>query len=136
MMFSANSFPIVASHRLAGSKSARHRGLSPLMYKAKAHSRMAETSLVVREGNRNSSPTFLFSVWAHPRIPCVSKNMDASCRRKSNNGKRTMKQTRPICSSGAQGRNVVHSWTPAVENIRDSFYRHFLIMRYISNVLS
>ena len=36
---------------------------------------MAETSLVVRDGNgnRNSSPTFLFSVWGHLRIPCVSK---------------------------------------------------------------
>ena len=25
----------------------------------------------------------LFSIWDHPRIPCVSKNMDASCRRKA-----------------------------------------------------
>ena len=59
---------------------------------------MAETLLVVRDdnGNCNSSPTFLFSVWGHPRIPCVSKNMDTSCRRKSNNGKRTRKRTRPI----------------------------------------
>ena len=55
---------------------------------------MAKTSLVVRDGNGNgnSSPTFLFSIWGHPRIPHVSKNMDASCRRKSNNGiKRTRK---------------------------------------------
>ena len=60
---------------------------------------MAETSLVVRDGNgnRNSSPMFLFSVWDHPRIPRVSKNMDTSCRRKSNKGKRTRKRTRPIC---------------------------------------
>ena len=40
---------------------------------------MAEASLVVRDGNdnrnRNSSPTFFFSIWGHPRIPCVSKNM-------------------------------------------------------------
>ena len=59
---------------------------------------MAETSLVVRDGNgnRNSSPTFLFSVCGHPRIPRVSKNMDASCRRKSNDCKRTRKRTRPI----------------------------------------
>ena len=59
---------------------------------------MAETSLVVRDGNGNCncSPTFLFSIWGHPRIPRVSKNMDASCRRKSNNGKRTRKRTRPI----------------------------------------
>ena len=59
---------------------------------------MAETLLVVRDGNgnRNSSPTFLFSICGHLRIPRVSKNMDASCRRKSNNGKRTRKQTRPI----------------------------------------
>ena len=27
--------------------------------------------------------TFLFSVWGHPRITHVSKNMDASCRRKA-----------------------------------------------------
>ena len=56
---------------------------------------MAETLLVVRDGNSNSnsSPTFLFSVCGHPRIPHVSKNMDASCRRKSNNGKRTRKRT-------------------------------------------
>ena len=59
---------------------------------------MAETSLVVRDGNGNcnSSPMFFFSVWGHPRILRVSKNMDASCRRKSNNGKRTRKQTQPI----------------------------------------
>ena len=63
---------------------------------------MVETSLVVRDGNsnRNSSPTL-------SRIPRVSKNMDASCRRKSNNGKRIRKQTRLIRSSGARGRNVV-----------------------------
>ena len=59
---------------------------------------MAEKSLVVRDdnGNCNSNPTFLFSVWGHPRIPHVSKNMDTSCRRKSNNGKRTRKRTQPI----------------------------------------
>jgi len=57
--------------------------------------------LVVRDGNgnRNSSPTFLFSVWGYPRIPRVSKNMDASmasCRRISKNSKRNRKRTRPI----------------------------------------
>ena len=59
---------------------------------------MAETSLVVRDGNSNcnSSPTFCFSVLGHPSIPRASKNMDATCRRKSNNGKRTRKRTRPI----------------------------------------
>ena len=40
---------------------------------------MAEASLVVRDGNdngnRNSSPTFFFSIWDHLRIPHVSKNM-------------------------------------------------------------
>ena len=99
---------------------------------------MAETSLVVRDGNgnRSSSPTFLFSVLGHPRIPCVSKNMDASCRRISNNGKRTRKRTRPIWCSGAQRRNVVHSWTLATGNIQDSFYRRFLIMIHIPNVVS
>ena len=52
---------------------------------------VAETLLVVRDGNgnRNSSPTFLSSVWGHLRIPRVSKNMDTSCMRKSNNGKRS-----------------------------------------------
>ena len=74
------------------------------VYKGKAHD-MAETLLVVRDGNGNSSPTFLFSVLGHPRIPRVSKNMDASCRRKSNNGKRTRKQTRPIRSSGARAKH-------------------------------
>ena len=44
---------------------------------------MAETLLAVKDenGNRNSSPTFLFSIWCHPRTPRVSKNMDTSCRR-------------------------------------------------------
>ena len=41
-------------------------------------------------------PPFVFSIWGHLRIPHVSKNVDASCRRKSNNGKRTRKRTRPI----------------------------------------
>ena len=70
---------------------------------------MAETSLVVRHGNCNCncSPTFLFSIWGHPRIPRVQYGH----LRKSNNGKRTRKRTRPIRSSGAQGRNVVHIWT-------------------------
>ena len=38
---------------------------------------MAETSLVMRDGNgkHNHGPTFLFSVQDHPRIPHVSKNM-------------------------------------------------------------
>ena len=46
--------------------------------------------MVVRDGNgnHNSSPRFLFGVWGHPKIPRVSKNMEASCRRKGNNGKR------------------------------------------------
>ena len=60
---------------------------------------MAETSLVVRDGNgnRNGSPTFVFGIWGHPMIPRVSRNMDASCRRKTNNGtKRTRKRTRLI----------------------------------------
>ena len=86
---------------------------------------MAETSLVVRDGNGNCncSPTFLFSIWGHPRIPRVSKNMDASCRRKrkSNNGKRTRKWTRLIRISSTQGINVVHSWTLAAGNIQDTF---------------
>ena len=85
---SGNKFPIVASHGLAGSKSGGHRCLSPLMYKAKANSRF--------NGNYKSGPTFLFSVCGHPRIPHVSRNMDTSCRRKNNNGKRTRKRTRPI----------------------------------------
>ena len=83
---------------------------------------MAMTLFVVRDGNgnHNSSPTFLLSVWGHPRIPHVSKNMDASCRRK-NNGKRTRKWIWPVCNSSVRGRNVVHSWTLAVGNIQDSF---------------
>ena len=40
---------------------------------------MAKASLVVRDGNdnrnRNSSPISFFSIWAHLRIPRVSKNM-------------------------------------------------------------
>ena len=71
---------------------------------------MAEASLVARDGNsnHNSSPTFLFSVWVHPRIPRVSKNMDASCMRKSN-GQRIRKRTWPIHSSSVREQNVVHS---------------------------
>ena len=59
---------------------------------------MAETSLVVRDGNGNcnSSPTFVFSIWGHPRIPHISKNMNTSCRRKTNNGKKTRRPTRLI----------------------------------------
>ena len=47
-----------------------HRCLLLLMYKAKAHRDMVETVLVVRDsnGNPNSSPTFLFSIWGHPKI--------------------------------------------------------------------
>ena len=41
---------------------------------------MADISLVVRDGN--NSPTFYFSVWGHPTIPCVSlEEYSASCRR-------------------------------------------------------
>ena len=104
---------------------------------------IAETSLVARDNNsnHNSTPTFLFSIWGHPRIPLVSKNMNASCRRKSNNGKRTRKWTWPIHNSGAQRQNIVHSWTLATGNIHlalllDSFHRHLLIMCRISNVAS
>ena len=71
---------------------------TPVCIKLRHIRDMAETSLVARDGNdnRNSSPWFFFRVCGHPRIPRVSKNMDASCRRKSNNGKRTRKQTWPI----------------------------------------
>ena len=72
-----------------------HCCLSPLMYKAKAHSRCGR-DIVGSErcnGNCNSSPMFLFSVWGHLRIPRVSKNMDVSCNRKSNNGKRENQET-------------------------------------------
>ena len=137
-----------------------HRCLSPLIYIKLRHIRdMAETLLIVRDGNGNcnSSPMFLFSVWCHLRIPCASKNMYASCRRKSNNGKRTGKCTQPIRSCGARGQSVVHSWTLTAGNIQvvcntnfhlsslsflrlallqDSFYRCFLIMHHCSNVAS
>ena len=80
---SGNLFPIVVSHRLAGSKS----GWSSLpvtvdvAIKLRNIRDVAETSLVMRDGNgnHNSHPMFLFSIWCHPRIPRVSKNMDASC---------------------------------------------------------
>ena len=36
--------------------------------------------------------------------------------------KRTRKQTQPIRSSGAQERNVVHSWILVAGNIQDSFF--------------
>ena len=69
---SGNSFLIVASHGLPDSKSGRsllHRHCIKLRYIRD----MAETSLVVRDGNgnRNSSPTLLFNVSGvtHPRIP-------------------------------------------------------------------
>ena len=69
---------------------------------------MVETFLVLRDsnGNRNSSPMFFFSVWHHLRIPRVSKNMDASCRRKTNNGKRTRKQTQ---SNRFERGNAIHN---------------------------
>ena len=94
---------------------------------------MAMTLFVVRagNGNRNSSPTFLFSVWGHLRIPRVSKNTDSSCRRKSNNGKRTRKCTQPICSSGARGRNIVHSWTLTAGNIQVVAILIFTCLRYL-----
>ena len=87
---------------------------------------MAETSLVMRDGNgnQNSSPTFLCSAWGHLRIPHVSKNMGTSYRRKSNNGKRTRKQTQLIYSSGARGWNVMHSWTLATGNIQGMLLFH------------
>ena len=111
-----------------------HRCLSPLIYIKLRHIHdMAETSLIVRDGNgnRNSSPTFLFSVWGHLRIPRVSKNTDSSCRRKSNNGKRTRKCTQPICSSGARGRNIVHSWTLTAGNIQVVAILIFTCLRYL-----
>ena len=36
------------------------------------------------------------ALWSSEDTTCIKKNMDASCSRKSNNGKRTRKQTRPI----------------------------------------
>ena len=60
---------------------------------------MAEKSLVVRDGNGNcnSSPTFVFSVWGHLRIPHVSR-IWMPRKRKTNNGKNklTRKRIRPI----------------------------------------
>ena len=145
---------------------------------------MAETWLVVRDGNGNcnSSPTFLFRIWGHPRMPRISKNMEASCRRKSNNGKRTRKRTRPIRiehDNAIEIRNeIMFDFYPGLLHLiqvstillakfpqyrkqsilrefvevphfhlsslsflnlallQDSFYRHFLIMRHISNVAS
>ena len=87
-----------------------------MIYKAKACHDATETLLVVRDGNgsHNSSPTFLFmqclgsfkdmyhvyqTIWT----PHVGKKATAV--------KRTRKQTQSICSSGAQGQNVVQSWT-------------------------
>ena len=52
---SGNSFSIIASHGLAAPNVAGHRCLSPLMHKAKD---MAETSLVVRDGNGNRNSLF------------------------------------------------------------------------------
>ena len=122
-LLSGNSFPIVASRGLSISWLQKWMVIVACHHwciKLRHIRDMPETLLVVRDGNgnRNSSLTFLFTIWDHPRIPRVSKNMDASCRRKSNNGKRTRKQTWPICSSSARGRNVVHSWTLATGNIR------------------
>ena len=74
---------------------------------------MAKTWLVVRvgNGNRNSNPMFLFTVWSDPRIPHVSKNMDVSCRRESNNGKRTRKWIRSIHSNAVmQSKYTTDVW--------------------------
>ena len=114
-LLSGNSFPIVASRGLSISWLQKWMVIVACHHwciKLRHIRDMPETLLVVRDGNGNcnSSLTFLFTIWDHPRIPRVSKNMNALGRRKSNNGKRTRKRTRPICSSGARGWNVVNSW--------------------------
>ena len=47
---------------------------------------------------QHCSPTFVFSIWGHPRIPhsLIKERGPSSCRRKTNNGKRTRKRTRLI----------------------------------------
>ena len=89
---SGNSFPIVASHGSAGAMA----GWSSL-------SLTIELRHIIRDivGSarwqrqlQHCSPTFVFSIWGYQ--VAISKNMDASCRRKTNNGKRTRKQTRLI----------------------------------------
>ena len=113
-------------------------------------------------------------------MPRISKNMEASCRRKSNNGKRTRKRTRPIRiehDNAIEIRNeIMFDFYPGLLHLiqvstillakfpqyrkqsilrefvevphfhlsslsflnlallQDSFYRHFRIMRHISNV--
>ena len=75
-----------------------HRCLSLLMYKAKAHSRYGQDIVGSDRWQRQPQQEtyILFSVCGHLKIPHVSKDMDASCRRKSNNRKRTRKWTRPF----------------------------------------
>ena len=69
---------------------------------------MVETSLVVRDGNgnRNSSPTFVFNVWGH-RGYHVCQRIWTPRRRKTNNGKSTRKRTRPIRFQRGNVRNGI-----------------------------
>ena len=98
---SGNSFPIVTSHGLAGSKS--HHCLSPLKYKAKAHSRYGRNIVGSERWQRQPQQQ------SHVLFQCLgssedttdeSKNMDATCKRKSSNVKRTRKRTRLIHVGG------------------------------------
>ena len=96
--------PIVVSHGLAWLQKWTVIGACHCWCIKLRHIRnVAETSLVVRHGNSNHNVPF----------QCLGSSKDTTYGhlRKSNNGKRTRKQTRLIRSSGAWGRNVVHIWT-------------------------
>jgi len=76
---SGNSFPIVASHGLVGSKSgwsSGHRCLSPLMYKAKAHSRYGQdivgSARWQRQLQQQSYNPFQ-CLWSSEDITCIKE---------------------------------------------------------------
>ena len=94
---SGNLFPI--TNQLAPSVDG-HRCLSPLMCKAKAHLQYGQDIIgsvrLQQQPQQQSHVSFSASgVIRGYHVP-ISKNMDASCRRKTNNGKRTRKRTRLI----------------------------------------
>ena len=83
---------------------------------------MAETSLVVRDGNRNrnSTPTFIFSIWGHPKIPHISEPGN-----EHNRFTITVFEDKMLCTVGHLLREISTSSCMLL----DSFYRHFVIIK-------
>ena len=113
-------FLLLCHTDVASSRSGRriHCSLSPLMYKAKAYLRYGRDTVCSERWQwqpKQQSNIPFQRLWSSKDTTCI-KDMDTSWGRESDNGKRTRKRTWPICSSGAQERNVVHCWTLTVGN--------------------